>query len=205
MAERIRDTSRKRESILKAATQVFVAEGFDRASMDRIAEVADASKRTVYDHFPSKDVLFRAVIDRFLQQSHELKEVPYQPERSLGSQLNRFADAIVELTRNPEWLGIVKVMTSVVVVQPGLVMESMARVNTNEDTLETWLKDATQDGRLRVKNPALVAQAFWAALNGAILMPAIYVGPQPKAATDSLKKELIRWLLAGYEADSASE
>jgi TetR/AcrR family transcriptional regulator of autoinduction and epiphytic fitness len=205
MTERKRDTSKKRESILNAATQVFVADGFDRAGMDRIAEVANASKRTVYDHFPSKDVLFRAVIDRFLLRSHELKQVPYSPDQSLGSQLNRFADAIVDLTRNPEWLGIVKVMTSVVVVQPGLVVESMARVHANEDTLETWLKEASRDGRLRVKNPALAAQAFWAALNGAFLMPAIYVGPLPKAATDALKKELIRCLLARYEVDSSSD
>jgi len=89
-------------------------------------------------------------------------------------------------------------MTSVVVVQPRLVAESMARVHSKEDTLETWLKDATLDGRLRVKNPALAAQAFWAALNGAFLMPAIYLGPLPKAATEALKKELIGMLLASH-------
>jgi len=200
---RKRDTSKKRDSILDAATRVFIAEGYDRSSMDRIAEVADASKRTVYDHFPGKDVLFRAVIDRFLRQSHGLKHVPYHPKHSLASQLHRFADAIVELTRNPEWLGIVKVMTSVVVVQPGLVAESMARVNIKEDSLETWLKDASRDGRLRVKNPGLAAQAFWAALNGAFLMPAIYVGPMPEEATDALKKELVQLLLSKYQTKTS--
>lgn len=193
-----RDTGKKRDSILNAAAQVFIAEGYDRASMDRIAEVAGASKRTVYDHFPSKDILFRAVIDRFLRQSHELKHIPYQPKRNLGSQLHLFADAIIALTRNPEWLGIVKVMTSVVVVQPGLVAESMARVNIKEDTLEAWLRNAARDGRLRVPNPVLAAQAFWACLNGAFLMPAIYIGPLPDRITDALKKELVQMLLAKY-------
>lgn len=203
MVERKRDTSRKRESILAAATEVFAAEGYDRASMDRISEVAEASKRTVYDHFPGKDVLFRAVIDRFLLESHALKEIPYQPKRSLAFQLDRFADAIVDLTRNPRWLGIVKVMTSVVVVQPGLVMESMARVNIQEDTLETWLREATRDGRLRVRNPALAARTFWAALNGAFLMPAIYVGPLPQEAIEATKKELVQLLLAKYQVTSS--
>jgi TetR/AcrR family transcriptional regulator, regulator of autoinduction and epiphytic fitness len=195
-----RDTSKKRDSILQAATRVFISEGYDGASMDRISEMADASKRTVYDHFPSKDALFRAVIDRFLRQSHELKQVPYQPKRSLGSQLESFADAIIALTLNPEWLGLVKVMTSVVAVQPDLVLESMARVHIKEDALENWLKDASRDGRMQVGNPGLAAQAFWACLNGNFLMPAIYTKPLPKPATDALKKELIQMLLARYES-----
>ena len=66
MAVKKRDTSKKRESILDAAVKAFADEGYENASMDRIAEIADASKRTVYNHFPSKDVLFEEVLDRFI-------------------------------------------------------------------------------------------------------------------------------------------
>ena len=88
-----RDTSKKRESIVDAAIEVFQAEGYDNASMDRIAERADASKRTVYNHFPSKDILFEAVIERFMRETVALKEIPYDPARSLEAQLDRFANA----------------------------------------------------------------------------------------------------------------
>ena len=57
-----RDTTQKRETIISAAIQIFIEEGFDNASMDRIAERANASKRTVYNHFPSKEELFHAAI-----------------------------------------------------------------------------------------------------------------------------------------------
>lgn len=49
-------------AIVKAAETVFLDEGYQLASMDRIALQAGTTKRTVYDHFGSKDALFFAVI-----------------------------------------------------------------------------------------------------------------------------------------------
>src|SRR4051794_21924325 len=105
MTRRKRDTSQKRDTILDAAARVFASEGYDIASMDQVAEVSNASKRTVYNHFPSKESLLRAVVDRFLSQSHGLKVIAYDPDRSLATQLALFADAILALTLNAEWLG----------------------------------------------------------------------------------------------------
>jgi TetR/AcrR family transcriptional regulator, regulator of autoinduction and epiphytic fitness len=198
MAERKRNTSKKRHEIMDAAAQVFVTAGYENASMDRIAEVARASKRTVYNHFTSKEVLFQAVIGRFLQQSHALKQIQYEPRKSLSAQLGRFADSIIDLTRNPEWLGLVKVMTSLTVVQPELVASTMAGVHDERDSLEVWLEAATADNRLRVKQSALVARTFWAALSGAFLMPAIYLAPLPPQEANAVKQELIAMLLARH-------
>jgi TetR/AcrR family transcriptional regulator of autoinduction and epiphytic fitness len=193
-----RDNSRKREAILDAAARVFATQGYDAASMDHIAEVSGASKRTVYNHFASKDVLFRAVVDRFLAQSHELKEIPYDPHTSLAAQLTRFADSILALTRHEQWLGLTKVMTGVTVRQPGFVAETMARGSRSGDTLENWLRAATADGRMRVPDPALTARTFWAALSGAFLMPAIYLAPLPAQEADAVRGELVDLLLARY-------
>ena len=93
MTARKRDTSKKRDSILDAAAQAFMDEGFDNASMDRIAEIAGASKRTVYNHFPSKEDLFRAVLNRFMEQAFALKQISYDPACRLEDQLGAFADA----------------------------------------------------------------------------------------------------------------
>lgn len=53
----------KSEAIIEAARKTFLARGFDAASMDQIAQVAGVSKRTVYNRFPSKEVLFGAAIE----------------------------------------------------------------------------------------------------------------------------------------------
>ena len=197
-----RDTSRKREEILDAAAQVFATLGYDAAGMDHIADVSGASKRTVYNHFPSKNVLFRAVVDRFLAQSHELKEIRYDPQASLASQLARFADSVVELTRNEQWLGLTKVMTAVTVQRPGFVAETLARGGRTGDSLESWLRAAVADGRMRVDDPALTARIFWAALNGAFLMPAIYLGPVSTREANAIIGELIDLQLTKYATRS---
>ena len=53
-----------RDHILDVAKEVFLENGFERASMDMIAARAQTSKRSLYAHFPAKDVLFAAVAER---------------------------------------------------------------------------------------------------------------------------------------------
>jgi TetR/AcrR family transcriptional regulator, mexJK operon transcriptional repressor len=52
----------KRAAILDAAKRLFVAHGYEGASMDQIAADAGVSKLTVYSHFGDKDSLFTAAI-----------------------------------------------------------------------------------------------------------------------------------------------
>jgi AcrR family transcriptional regulator len=53
---------RKRAAIVAAARQVFLENGYAQASMDRIAESAAVSVKTIYRHFENKDELFSAVM-----------------------------------------------------------------------------------------------------------------------------------------------
>jgi AcrR family transcriptional regulator len=52
----------RREKVLAAATRIFAAEGYDRASMNEIAAAAGVTKPVLYDHFESKDALFETVL-----------------------------------------------------------------------------------------------------------------------------------------------
>ena len=52
--------------ILDAAQRVFLARGYQSATLDEIAETAPASKPTIYAHFPGKEVLFEAVVARVI-------------------------------------------------------------------------------------------------------------------------------------------
>jgi len=67
--------------------------------MDRIAELAGASKRTVYNHFGSKEAFFQAVIARFFDEVHALKDIRWQPDATLESQRKRLTSEIVETFR----------------------------------------------------------------------------------------------------------
>ena len=52
-----------REHILLVAKDVFLEMGFQRASMDVIADRAETSKRTLYAHFENKEKLYLAIVD----------------------------------------------------------------------------------------------------------------------------------------------
>jgi AcrR family transcriptional regulator len=59
--------SELREHILAEAKNVFLELGFERTSMDLVAQRAQTSKRSLYAHFETKDALFTAVIERIQQ------------------------------------------------------------------------------------------------------------------------------------------
>lgn len=52
---------RKFDQVLDGAREVFLADGFEGASVDTIARVAGVSKATLYSYFPDKRLLFTAV------------------------------------------------------------------------------------------------------------------------------------------------
>ena len=54
-------TGRKFDQVLKGARDVFMADGFEGASVDDIARAAGVSKATLYSYFPDKRLLFMEV------------------------------------------------------------------------------------------------------------------------------------------------
>jgi AcrR family transcriptional regulator len=64
--QRARDTHAR---ILSAATRVFSRRGYQAATVDNIAEEAGTSMGAFYHHFPSKEALFRAILDDNIRRS----------------------------------------------------------------------------------------------------------------------------------------
>src|SRR3954470_11370091 len=60
-AERGRAT---REHLVDVATGLFATEGYERTSIEAVMRAAGVSKGALYHHFPGKDALFEAVMDR---------------------------------------------------------------------------------------------------------------------------------------------
>jgi AcrR family transcriptional regulator len=56
------------DALIEATARILVREGFDKASTNRIAEVAGVSVGSLYQYFPGKEALVAAVIDRHRQE-----------------------------------------------------------------------------------------------------------------------------------------
>ncbi len=81
--------------ILDAAEQLFLGKGFRASSIDEIAEMAPASKPTIYSHFPGKEALFEAVVARVINGLANSES--YVPEgRTIQDKLTSVGTAIVE-------------------------------------------------------------------------------------------------------------
>src|SRR5436853_5369027 len=63
--------SAKRRQILEGARRVFLAQGFDAASMGEIARAAGVSKGTLYVYFENKEELFAAIVREECQAQAE--------------------------------------------------------------------------------------------------------------------------------------
>jgi len=59
-----RRSAKKRAAMLDAAQQLFLADGYERTSIEAIAAGAKVSKRTVYDHFGDKELVYAEVVSR---------------------------------------------------------------------------------------------------------------------------------------------
>jgi AcrR family transcriptional regulator len=74
------------DALVEATARILVREGFDKASTNRIAEVAGVSVGSLYQYFPGKEALVVAVIDRHDREIMQvvrdaLAEVASQPIR----------------------------------------------------------------------------------------------------------------------------
>lgn len=59
--------ARRRREILKAATEEFTRHGFEGTRIDAIAKRAGIGKSTVYEYYPSKEDLLRAVCNMVVE------------------------------------------------------------------------------------------------------------------------------------------
>src|SRR5664279_2720391 len=102
-------TDRKREAIIQAAIAEFRDNGFKVTSMDRIAARAEVSKRTVYNHFPSKDELFAEILLELWECSKEQLELLYRPDQPLREQLREMMTTKMKMLNESSFMELARV------------------------------------------------------------------------------------------------
>ncbi len=81
--------------ILDAAQEAFLKRGYQSASLDEIAEMAPASKPTIYAHFSGKEALFEAVVARVIAGFTNFEG--YEPKgRTVPEKLAHLGTDVVE-------------------------------------------------------------------------------------------------------------
>src|ERR1700676_4661712 len=90
----------KRRQIIEGARAVFLAQGFDAASMNDIARKAGVSKGTLYVYFDSKEALFVAIADEQCHKQAESVFVLDEADRDVAGVLTRLGNAFTTFMCN---------------------------------------------------------------------------------------------------------
>lgn len=142
-------TDRKRDAIIQAAIAEFRENGFNGTSMDRVAAVADVSKRTVYNHFPSKEELFEAILMRMWERSQAPDELAYTPDRPLRDQLLELLTQKMRLLNDASFIDLSRAAMADLMHSPERARAITAKLTAKEEGLSRWLRAAQQNGCLR--------------------------------------------------------
>lgn len=173
MTAPLRLTDRKREAIVQAAIAEFRDNGFEVTSMDRIAARAEVSKRTVYNHFPSKEELFSEMLQRLWSRATAQPEAIYRADMPLRDQLRELLDAKMKTLSDSNFIDLARVAIGATIHSPERAQRWVNRLNEREETFTVWVRAAQQDGRLKAVEPGFAATQIHALLKAFAFWPQV--------------------------------
>jgi len=153
----------KRAQVLAGAKTVFDRDGYEGASMSRIAREAGVSKGTLYNYFESKAELFAAYVAQ--QCTAKLDQV-FAPspgsDPSPAAVLRTIGTRMVDMMLSPVGVTIYRVVTSEATKFPELARTFFEAGPARAiAALADWLAAETASGRLAITDPVFAAEQFF--------------------------------------------
>ncbi|PKF81668.1 TetR/AcrR family transcriptional regulator [Vibrio sp. vnigr-6D03] len=150
MAEKKKTRSEiKRAAILEAATSAFKEFGVQSTSMDKLAQIAGVSKRTVYNHFASKEALVMHLVSDLWQRAMVDIEVQYQSDKPLKKQLVELLNMELEFIGSREYLDLARVAFGHLFYNSEELQKEIEKISAQETAIHRWIKSAVEDERLK--------------------------------------------------------
>lgn len=170
----------KRQAVIAAAERAFLGQGYAVASMDAIAADAGVSKRTVYNHFPSKRELFRAVVARLYAGLNEAERDGLPVDEPPEDVLPRFTRQVLAHLRRPDILGLLRLIIAELPRFPELGLDFHTEgKGPAVALLERYLAAQHARGRLNVPDAWLASAQFLGAVKEGVYWPALLGLPIP--------------------------
>lgn len=152
---------RKFDQVIAGAREVFLAQGFEAASVDEIARRAGVSKATLYSYFPDKRLLFMEMARLECQRQTEsaIQEINF--DRPVAEVLPDIADRMIAFITSEFGQRVFRMCVAESERFPELGREfyetGPARVRRH---LENYFFAAVEQGELRITDFALAADQF---------------------------------------------
>ncbi len=149
-------SDQKHADIIEAAVALFCEEGFGATSMDRIAQRAAVSKRTVYNHFPSKEALFQECVSVLLARMDAQAHAGDDPAAPLAERLRAYASRKIRSALDPGAVATTRALMAELMRDPSLGRRLFQSGAFSAGTaLRGLVRDETARGRLAVSDADL--------------------------------------------------
>ena len=179
-----------RERILEAAETVFAENGYHDALVDEIGKRTSMSKGGLYFHFPSKEDLFFAVMDRLanklVRRAEKAASVAGTPLESAEAALEAVLIA----------LSVQKRLAKLLITQ-GYSMGNAFEAKRAEmferfaGVIARELEAAKTTGQIYDVNTGLASRVWLGAVNEVVVYWLFSGGPSPKESAPELKRILL--------------
>ncbi len=170
-------------ALLTIARQVFLANGYAGTTMDAVAAGARISKQTLYRQYPSKDVLYAAVVRDWVDQGHDAMRPHVQAlldASDIRQGLFRLARVMQTGILSPPVLHMRKLVAAEAERFPEVAADYLTRSwHRNQRLLAAALRELATRGVLHVADPDMAAeQLTWLAIAAPLNRLTLQAGAQ---------------------------
>ena len=191
----------KMRQILEGARRVFLADGFDGASMNDIARVAGVSKGTLYVYFQSKQALFEALINEEHRRTAERLSMFDDNEPDVALVLKRFGNALMNFMLLPEPIALVRTVSAAAAKFPAIGRAFFeAGPQYGADRLAAYFARQVEAGALVIDDVNLAAVQFLESIQGGHLKRMLFCvcEPPPQQAVERAVARAVEMFMAVY-------
>jgi AcrR family transcriptional regulator len=177
------EDSAKRRQIVEGARSIFLAQGFDAASMNDIARAAGVSKGTLYVYFENKEQLFQAIVEGECLVHAEGVFNLDPKDRDVAGTLTRLGIGYVDFLCRPEKASALRTVIAIADRMPeiGKVFYETGPALGISKVAE-YLQAQTEAGVLAIEDCELAAAQFLDACKSTVFMPVMFnFGQAPEA------------------------
>ena len=187
-----------REAIIEAAERLFLERGFGSVSMDELAGAAGVARRTLYNQFASKEEIFREMLLRVAGQLEHALPPGIETQGDVEGVLRLISRAILELHKQPEYLGFLRMVVADSRQFPWIAKEFAAIMDPQTERLTRYLAHVSDLGVLNCRNPTLAAHQLMGVFNELSLWPWMMNRKSIPIPAEEVIDETIRMFLQHY-------
>ncbi|PNM64758.1 TetR/AcrR family transcriptional regulator [Vibrio vulnificus] len=190
----------KREAILTAAKQAFLEFGVQNTSMDKLAALAGVSKRTVYNHFSSKEALVMELLSVLWKSTITEDELVALSKRPLQDQLVSLLCQEISVIAQPSYLDMAKVALGHFLFKPEELKAQTSSMSKQDTALYTWLAEQDKNGRLKLESVELARTQLHSLIKGSAFWPQLIGSAEPLTVEqgEALAKNTAALFLSHY-------